>query len=168
MHKKFRLFIGVLVVSLLTLLQGCGFQLRGAAELPPSISPLYLQGVGEHDPLRRDLRQIFEGANIQLATDRSKASSILHITKQEQDRRVLSVDSRGKVVEYEIHQALEFELLDADGASLMERQSVGSQRTYENPETGILGKNQEEKLLRRDLRLDLVRRIAYRIQEQFR
>lgn len=168
MHKKSRLFIGVLVVSLLTLLQGCGFQLRGAAELPPSISPLYLQGVGEHDPLRRDLRQIFEGANIQLATDRSKASSILHITKQEQDRRVLSVDSRGKVVEYEIHQALEFELLDADGASLMERQSVGSQRTYENPETGILGKNQEEKLLRRDLRLDLVRRIAYRIQEQFR
>ncbi|MCF6353861.1 MAG: LPS assembly lipoprotein LptE [Candidatus Polarisedimenticolaceae bacterium] len=168
MHKKSRLFIAVLVVSLLTLLQGCGFQLRGAAELPPSISPLYLQGMGEHDPLRRDLRQVFEGANIQLTSDQSKASSTLHITKQEQDRRVLSVDSRGKVVEYEIHQALEFELLDADGVSLMERQSVGSQRAYENPETGILGKDQEEKLLRRDLRLDLVRRIAYRIQEQFR
>ncbi len=168
MHRKYCLSIAVLLVTLLALLQGCGFQLRGAADLPPSISPLYLQGVGEHDPLRRDLRQVFEGANIQLATEPSKASSILHITKQEQDRRVLSVDSRGKVVEYEIHQALEFELLDADGASLMERQSVGSQRAYENPETAILGKNQEERLLRRDLRLDLVRRIAYRIQEQFR
>ncbi len=168
MHRKPCLFIAVLMVVLLALLQGCGFQLRGAAELPSSISPLYIQGVGEHDPLRRDFRQVFNGANVQLTTDQSKASSILGITRQKQDRRVLSVDSRGKVVEYEIHQSLEFELLDADGASLIERQSVGAQRAYENPETGILGKDQEEKLLRRDLRRDLVRRVIYRMQEQLR
>lgn len=168
MHKRSRLFIAVLVVSILALLQGCGFHLRGAAELPPSISPIYIQGVGKHDPLLKGFRQVFNGADIQVTAEQSQASAILNITKQKQNRRVLSVDSRGKVVEYEIHQALEFELLDAGGTLLMESQSVGSQRAYENSETEILGKNQEEGLLRRDLRLDLVRRVVYRMQEQLR
>ncbi len=166
MHRKFRLSIGILVVLLLTALQGCGFHLRGAAELPSSISPIYLSGVAEHDPLRREFRQAFGAANVQLITDQSKASSLLKISKQRQDRRVLSVDSRGKAVEFEIHHALNFELLNLDGTSLMKNQSVGSQRAYENSETGILGKNQEESLLRRDLRLDLIRRIVNRMQEQ--
>jgi len=147
-------------------LQGCGFHLRGAAKLPSSISPIYLSGVSEHDPLRREFQQIFDGANVQFVTDQSKAHSVLKISKQRQDRRVLSVDSRGKSVEFEIHHALNFELLNVDGTPLMKTQSVGSQRTYENSETGILGKKQEESLLRRDLRLDLIRRIVNRMQEQ--
>ena len=168
MHKKPRLFIGILVLSLLTLLQGCGFHLRGAVELPLSISPTYIQGVGAHDPLRKDLKRVFNGADIQVTAEQSQARTILNITKQKQNRRVLSVDSRGKVVEYEIHQALEFELLDASGTLLMENQSVGSQRAYENSETEILGKNKEEGMLRRDLRLDLIRRVVHRMQEQLR
>jgi len=168
MHRKTRLFICMLVILLLTTLQGCGFQLRGVAELPPSISPIYISGVGEYDTLRKELRRIFDEANIQVAADQSKASTVLHVFKQKQDRRVLSVDSRGKVVEYEIHHALEFELLNADGSQLMEKQSVGSQRAYENSETEVLGKNQEEALLRRDLRLDLIRRVVNRMQEQLR
>jgi len=166
MHRKFHFLMGVLVVLLLTALQGCGFQLRGAADLPPSINPLFLSGVGEYDPLRKDLRQMLDGSGVQITADQSKAGAILKVSKQNQDRRVLSVDSRGKVVEYEIHQTLEFELLDAGGAQLMVSQSVGAQRAYENSETGVLGKDQEEKLLRRDLRLDLVRRIVNRMQEQ--
>ncbi len=168
MYKRSRLFAGALVIALLTLLQGCGFHLRGAAELPPSISPIYIQGVGKHDPLRKGFRQSFSRAGIQITAEQSKASTILNITKQKQDRRVLSVDSRGKVVEYEISQALEFELLDASGTRLMENQSVGSQRAYENPETEILGKNQEEKMLRRDLRRDLIWRVVNRMQEQLK
>ncbi len=168
MHRKSRLFMGVLVVLLLTMLPGCSFHLRGVAKLPSSINPLYIQGVGEYDPLRKDFQQIFDGADIKVTTDQSKANAVLNITKQNQNRRVLSVDSRGKVVEYEIHQALEFELLDASGVQLMENQSVGTQRTYENTQTGILGKNQEEGLLRRDLRLDLIRRVVNRMQEQLR
>jgi len=168
MHRKFRLPIGFLVILLLTMLQGCGFHLRGAADLPSSINPLFLQGVGEHDPLRRDLRQVLDSADIQITTDPSKANAILKVVKQKQDRRVLSVDSRGKVVEYEIHHGLEFELVDVRGALLMESQSVGAQRAYENSETEILGKKQEETQLRRDLRLDLIRRIVNRMQEQLR
>jgi len=166
MHRKSRLFIQMLVVLLLATLQGCGFHLRGAADLPPSISPIYISGVGQHDPLRKELRQIFAGADVQLTEDPSKASAVLKVSKQKQDRRVLSVDSRGSVVEYEIHHALEFELLGADGSQLMEHQSVGAQRAYENNETEILGKNQEESLLRRDLRFDLIRRVVNRMQEQ--
>jgi len=168
MHRKSRLSIFMLVMLLLATLQGCGFQLRGAAELPSSINPIYLSGVGEHDVLRREFRQMFDATNIQLTTDQAKAPAILKISKQKQDRRVLSVDGQGKVVEYEIYHALEFELLDANGVPLIESQSVGSQRVYENSETGILGKQSEEALLRRDLRLDLIRRVINRMQEQLR
>ncbi len=168
MHRKSRLFIWMSVAILLAGLQGCGFHLRNVAKLPSSISPIYLSGVGEHDPLHREFRQVFDSANVQLVTDQSKANSILKISKQSQNRRVLSVDSRGKAVEYEIHHGLDFELLNASGTQLIENQSVGSQRAYENSETDILGKNQEESLLRRDLRLDLIQRIVSRMQEQLR
>jgi len=168
MHRKSRLFIQVLVVLLLATLQGCGFHLRGSAELPAYISPIYLSGVGAHDPLRREIRQIFAGADVQLTEDPSEANSVLKVSKQKQDRRVLSVDNRGNVAEYEIHHAVEFELLDSAGKQLMEHQSVGAQRAYENNDTEILGKNKEESLLRRDLRLDLIRRVVNRMQEQLR
>ncbi|HEC15205.1 MAG TPA: hypothetical protein ENI99_01315 [Sedimenticola sp.] len=165
-HWKTRLATWTFILLALAALQGCGFHLRGSAQLPPSISPLRIHGLADLDPLRNDLRQVLTEAGLRVTDKQADAGSILQIYKQDRNRRVLSVDERGKVVEYELHYGLEFDLVDGDGTRLVEKQDVGVQRAYVNPQTGILGKEQEEALMNRDMRLDLARRIVERLQEQ--
>ena len=167
MPRKYSLLLWALIALTIATLEGCGFHLREAVELPPSLSPLRIHGLGEFDPLRNDLREILTEANVQVTDNPTgaSASSILQIHKQNRERRVLSVDEGGKVVEYEIHYGLQFDLVDDNGAQLVKKQGVGVQRAYVNPDTGILGKEQEEVLMRRDMRLELARRIVGRLQE---
>ncbi|VAX06684.1 hypothetical protein MNBD_GAMMA26-443 [hydrothermal vent metagenome] len=168
-HRKTRLLTWIFTILILTTLQGCGFQLRGEVNaLPPSVSPIYIHGLAKFDPFSKDLKQILKEAKVQVTEDRAAAKTALQIFNQSRDRRVLAVDNRGKVVEYEIHHALEFSLIAADGSKLVPAQTVGTQYTYENPETGVLGKQQEENLRGRDVRLDLARRIVTRLHEQLR
>lgn len=163
-HRNFQYL--ALSILILSLLQGCGFHLRGNADLPPSISPLYIEGLGDYDPLRKVLRQTLTDANVQVTDSRSQARSILQLRNQDQDRRVLSVDGSGKVVEYELHQALDFDLMGADGNTLVEEQAVGTQRAYINTESELLGKAEEESDVRDDMRRDLASRIVSRLQIQ--
>lgn len=171
-HWRTRLLTWSFILVALTALQGCGFHLRGdagpdgTAALPPSLSPLRIRGLGAFDPLRNDLKQVLTGANVQVTKEDTGA--ILQISNQNQNRRVLSVDGRGKVVEYEIYHALTFNLLDKTGTELVSPQTVSTQRAYVNPETEVLGKNREEALLRRDMRRDLARRIISRMQKQLK
>ncbi|WP_273438531.1 LPS assembly lipoprotein LptE [Sedimenticola selenatireducens] len=158
---------GLALLSLtLLLLQGCGFQLRGSVALPSNIGPVYIQGLGEYDELRRELSQILSFSDIALATESKGAASTLKIDNRSSDRRVLSVDGNGNVAEYELHEGARFALIAADGTALVEPQMVNTITTYMNSETQVLGKQQEEGTLRRDLQRDLASQIMRRLQAQ--
>jgi LPS-assembly lipoprotein len=167
-HSNLRhLALGLLILILATL-QGCGFHLRGTADLPPSISPLYIEGLGRHDPLHEEFLMILTSSNVKLAESKNQAATILRVHNPSFNRRVLSVDGAGKVVEYELYQGLNFTLLDVDGKELVSSQRVSTQRSYENTETEGLGKQEEEVQLREDMAADLAGRIASRLQAQLR
>lgn len=166
-RKNSILAIGLITLILATL-QGCGFHLRGSAELPPSISPLYIEGISRHDPVHMALREMLGYSNIQLADSPSAANTKLRLGNHQNKRRVLSTDSAGKVVEYELYQAVEFDLVNSKGDMMVEKQTVSSQQTYENLETEVLGKQEEEAQLRRDISQDLAGKITSRLQAQLK
>ncbi|MCW8907683.1 MAG: LPS assembly lipoprotein LptE [Sedimenticola sp.] len=155
-----------LLLLALALLSGCGFQLRGKITLPAAIGPVHIQGLGEYDEVRRELVQLIRFNNIQIADQREQASSILRISDRSSDRRVLSVDGNGNVAEYELHEGARFSLLAKDGATLVESQPVSTLTTYLNSETEVLGKQQEEGQLRKDMQRDLAAQIMRRLQAQ--
>jgi LPS-assembly lipoprotein len=70
------------------------------------------------------------------------------------------------VAEYELHEGTSFELVSANGDSLVPPQEISSLMTYLNPETEVLGKQQEEEALRDDMRRDLANKIMRRLQAQ--
>lgn len=150
------------------MLQGCGFHLRTASELPPSVSPMFIEGLGANDPMLNTLKEVLKESNVQLADERSQATTLLRLRNQKINRRVLSVDSGGKVLEYELHHALDFSLLRQSGDELVAEQSIGVQQTYENPETEVLGKRHEEEQLRESMRSDLARHMTDILQAQLR
>lgn len=160
-------FISVALLLLTaSLLQGCGFQLRGSVALPASIGPVYIQGLGEYDELRRELAQIFTFSDITVLKEPKGAASTLRIDNRSTDRRVLSVDGNGNVAEYELHEGARFSLVATDGSALVKPQVVSAITTYLNAETQVLGKQQEEGTLRKDLQRDLASQIMRRLQAQ--
>jgi LPS-assembly lipoprotein len=161
-----KIFSLALLLLTASLLQGCGFQLRGSVTLPSTIGPVYIQGLGEYDELRRELAQMFTFSDIPVAAKPQGAGSTLRIDSRARDRRVLSVDGSGKAAEYELHEGARFALVAADGTTLVERQTVSAITTYLNSETQVLGKQQEEGTLRKDLQRDLASQIMRRLQAQ--
>ncbi|MCW8890035.1 MAG: LPS assembly lipoprotein LptE [Sedimenticola sp.] len=158
--------LALLIIAVSLLLQGCGFQLRGSTNLPSTIGPLYIQGVGEYEILGRELSQMIAFSDIEVVKNAQAATSVLNITKRASDRRVISVDGNGNVAEYELHEAANFSLTDRQGKALVKDQQVSITGTYLNSETEVLGKQREEGELRKEMQRDLAAQIMRRLQAQ--
>lgn len=153
-----------LLCAALLALSACGFQLRGQADLPSDISPVFVQGLGEYDPIRRELTAQLGFSDIEITETKAEAGSVLKISARQSEKRVLSVDSHGKVAEYELHESLKFALHDAKGEQLLPEQRVALNRDYINTGEQELGKQEEEQMLRQDMRRDLASEIMRRMQ----
>ena len=160
--RRIRLLPALLVLALL---QGCGWHLRGDLDLPPSISPLFIQGLARYDQLRMELGRSLTSSGVEVAEQRDKAGAILRILDHTANKRVLSViGTTGKVAEYELQEGLEFDMVDAQGQELFPPQQVEVLRTYTNREEEVLGKRREEETLRKEMHRDLVSRVLRHMQ----
>ena len=160
------------LLTLLVLLQGCGFHLRGsgesAANLPADISPLHIQGLDQRDFLRTELEYIFVNSGIQVTDNASEAASLLRIHSRQSDRRVLTVNNRGKVLEYELLETLSFELTDRAGNVRVPQQSLDLTQIYTYRGRQVLGGQREETYLREDMWRRMSDQILRRISAQLR
>ena len=150
-------------VLLSTTLAGCGFQLRGqdTATLA-SGEPIHISGLKFHHPLYRALTTALEQADARLS-DVPAGASRLSIRDVRSTRRVLSVDSRNKTVEYELEESFLFSLRDALGSEQISDQRLRTLRISLNPEIEVLGRKREEEFLRIDMRAELAQRLVERI-----
>ncbi len=169
MIKKIPPLLSIMALTLL--IQSCGFQLRGTgdtAQLPAHISPVMIEGLGQYSPVRAEMRQMLEASGVAVTTESATAASRLRILGRASDRRTLSVDSSGKAVEYELHEGVTFDLIDSTGASLVSSQTADTVRDYENTQTEVLGKQQEEALLRENMRFTLINRVIQMLSAQLK
>jgi LPS-assembly lipoprotein len=152
--------IGVLLLVLLLALQsGCGFRLRGAVDLPPGLQATYIQSVSPHSELVADLRRALQAAGAEVVAEPRQAEVVLHIRQEEVGRRVLSVDARGRARERELHYTVAYSLRDRTGRDLAEPRTVVLTRDYLFDETAVLGSEQEEAALVRDMQRQVTRQI---------
>ncbi len=160
-YRRLRLPWLLLLLILLPLLAGCGFHLRGSAadtavgRLPEAVSPIYIQGVAPGDRLYQALTLSLRAAGATVTSDPAGAASRLLIDERRSQRKVLSVDSRGKVLEYQLEEGLRFRL-ERDGQEAVQPQRIDVVQTYLSADVLVLGKSEEE----RELRSDMYRRIA--------
>ena len=154
----------VLLLLLVGLLHGCGFEPRGQAtsvgKLPARI---LIQGLEPYDPLYRRLAGELSRAGSTAVTEAAEADAQLNLTEHFHERRILTLDRRAKVIEYELEEAIQFRLNDPGGDTRIEDQRVRVLRTVFAPPSGVLGYNREIDEVRDDMRRDLSRRILNRI-----
>ncbi len=153
----------LLAVLTLLLLAGCGWQLRDQASLPESVVPIYIQGPSSYSKLYRDMVRILRGSGIPVAEEQSEAAALLRIRDYQTNNRILSLKSdTGKAAEYELHNYMNFDLVDAAGNELVEEQKVSLTRTYLRQRYGVLDSWNDE--MRRDLINQMLRRLQARLR----
>ena len=148
-----------LVVSLLTL-AGCGFHLRGTAEVP--FQTLYLPSADSGIAL--DLKRYFQaGTNARVVDDPKQAEAILAFTGENREKNILSLTGAGRVSEFQLRYRVGFRVHDGKGGDYIPLTSFALTRDITFSDTDVLAKEAEEQLLFRDMQSDMVQQIMRRL-----
>jgi len=160
---RYRSLISFILVLLM--LQSCGFQLRGALDLSPDISPVYLQQNDAFD-LGRDIKSILQTNKIAISEYANTANSRLNIVNESRARRVLSVDSNGRAKEYLLTYTVQFTIKIKQQEAVAESVSVSRSLLFD-PEAVIAVDNEAE-VLYKDMKHDAARLILLKLQAHSR
>ncbi|WP_423681375.1 MULTISPECIES: LPS assembly lipoprotein LptE [unclassified Undibacterium] len=151
----------LLAVVMLMSLSACGFALRGPVSFP--FKSIYI-GLPEASSLGGELkRQIRANGQTQITADAKDAEVILDVLSETREKQILSLNSQGRVREYNLLYNFRFRLRNAVGKEYLEPVTVQLKRTITFNEAQVLAKESEEALLYRDMQSDLVQQIMRRL-----
>jgi len=149
------------MLALALLSAACGFQLRGQAKLP--FETLYV-AIPAVSPLGTELkRNLIAGTGIRLVNTPGEAQAIFELISEERGKTILSFDSSGQVLEYQLHYRLNFRVRDARGRDYLPQSEIRLKRDVSYTSSQVLAKESEEQLLYRDMRSDVVQQILRRL-----
>jgi LPS-assembly lipoprotein len=145
---------------LLVTLAGCGFRLRGTADVP--FETLYLPSADSGIAL--DLkRNVQAGTRARVVNDPKQAEAILAFTEENREKNILSLTSAGRVSEFQLRYRVSFRVHDGKGADYVPLTTVALTRDITFSDTDVLAKEAEEQLLFRDMQSDMVQQIMRRL-----
>jgi LPS-assembly lipoprotein len=151
----------LLAVAMLVSLSACGFALRGPVSFP--FKSIYI-GLSDASSLGGELkRQIRANGQTQITAEAKDAEVILDVLSETREKQILSLNSQGRVREYNLLYNFRFRLRDAVGKEYLEPVTVQLKRTITFNEAQVLAKESEEALLYRDMQSDLVQQIMRRL-----
>ena len=150
----------ILLLALILTLGACGFQLRGAVQLP--FQTLYVDGGGSQvgPDLQRGLRY---GSNVKIVNSLGEAQAVLQVLAESREKRILSLNAGGRVSEFLLFYRLTFRVHDGKGKELMPAQQIELKRDFSYSDTQVLAKEQEEILLYKDMQNDAVQQVIRRL-----
>lgn len=159
-----------LVLLCLSLLNACGFQLRGAYQLPAVMQQTYIDAASVNADLVRSLSIALRASEIQLLDAPSSDAAQLKLFKEVRSKRVVSVDSRGRAREYTLSYAISFSLNGPQPVTgdvfRIEQQDLQIDRDFLFDPEDVLGNARGESQLYEEMREDLVRLILLRLQSK--
>lgn len=152
----------ILGICILGLSMSCGFHLRGGdMERLPLI---YIEGGNPQQGIHREIERMVENLGKDLAPERDQAEIILQINQEDYQRTPLSISRQLSVQEYELIYMINFQMNDVTGKIISPAQTLTFTRDYSFADTNqILGKANEENLLRQEMLYDGVSQILAQV-----
>jgi LPS-assembly lipoprotein len=150
----------LLAAALFVALAGCGFQLRGTADVP--FETLYLPN--SNTGIALDLkRNIQSGTRAKVVDDPKSAQAILQFTEETRNKEILSLTGTGRVREFQLRYRIGFRVHDGKGGDYVPQSVIQLTRDVTFNDSEILAKEAEEQLLFRDMQSDMVQQIMRRL-----
>ena len=142
------------------LLAGCGFRLRGTADVP--FQTVYVPNATSGIAL--DLkRNIQAGTQAKVVDDAKLADAILVFSDETREKNILSLTAQGRVREFQLRYRVGFRVHDGKGAEYIPQTQIALTRDITFNDTDVLAKEAEEQLLFRDMQSDMVQQIMRRL-----
>ncbi len=154
----------MIALLLSALVSGCGFQLRGAANLPEEMSTTWVNIPDSSSAFVRELELLLRGNGVTLAEGPGEGVAELRITRDRITRRALTISGDARVREFELVFDLQFSLVGPSGDVLLGPESLRLERDFQFDEQEILGATTEEELLREDLRRSMAAALIRRLE----
>lgn len=145
-----------------TLLQGCGFALRGAPNYvfdTVAVTPERSGGVAA------ELARLL-GSRVRPAVTPEGGTppdAIVEVLNESRQKVVVGVNAAGLVREFELRLAVRFLVRTPKGAVLIEPTEILLERNVSFNEATVLSKETEEVMLNRDMQTDAVQQIVRRL-----
>ena len=150
----------LLLAAAVLALAGCGFQLRGTANVP--FETVYVPGATAGIAL--DLkRNIQAGTRAKVVDSPKDAEAILQFTEDSRHKEILSLTGTGRVREFQLRYRVGFRLHDGKGSDYLPQNSIELTRDITFNDSDVLAKEAEEQLLYRDMQSDMVQQILRRL-----
>lgn len=149
------------VPVLLVFLGGCGFTLRGSAELPAALQTMQLESTDANSDIVREVSRTLRNNGVTLADTASTYR--LGIGTEAYSERALSVNANARAGEYEVTLAVPFQL--RRGTDLvLGPETLSIERVYLADPENAVAKNEEAALIRSEMRRELAQQVLRRLQ----
>ncbi|HAN61517.1 MAG TPA: hypothetical protein EYM44_10455 [Gammaproteobacteria bacterium] len=153
----------VILLVLVTLIASCGFHLRGKIQLPAVFSATHVKGTDLSlvDDIKRALR-VAGGA---VVNEKAEATVSIELLRVKYSRAVRSINEQGIAVGYELHYEVSYRVSGLAKQRLVPDARIALKRTldYGDKKMQILQKDIEEKLLKQEMRDEIVRQVISRL-----
>ena len=145
-----------------TLLQGCGFALRGAPNYvfeTVAVTPERSGGVAA------ELSRLLGSRMRPAATPEGAIppDAIIEVLSESRQKVVVGLNAAGLVREFELRLAVRFSVRTPKGKVLIEPTDIRLERSVSFNEATVLSKETEEVMLNRDMQTDAVQQIVRRL-----
>ena len=153
-----------LITVLLTtsLISACGWHLRGNINLPQDLNSLHVVSQDQYSELTRDLKEVISKNNITLS-DSTSADYSIELLEERNQRRAASVGGNGLASEYELTLEVDYTISRGDQL-LLPKTTARATRSYDYDQNQVLGSNQEQQVIERELRFELLQNILRRLR----
>ena len=156
------------VLSVSTLLSGCGFHLRSGPSLPDNINTVAIDSARAHAPLARALDKhlnVYGLNSVDKSTQSATANNIhIYLLPEQLERQLLSVYPSGQVAEYELIYIVRYRVQFPGKEALMAQFEVV--RDYQDDPDQVLAKSRELELMLDEMRDEAADIIIRRLSSQ--
>ena len=150
-------------VALLALaLGGCGFHLEGHAALPAAVKTPFIDAQDRQSDFVQSLERTLLMNGAQLAPEKTKATAVVSILKDDVKPRVLSVSNLNQPNEYELTYTVSFSVTAGD-KELLPPQEISVTRSYSFDAHLLLAKGHEADILKEAMARDLADMVMRRL-----
>ena len=143
-------------------LAGCGFQLRGTADLP--FKTIYMPPANQPGVALDLRRNIQAGTRTTVVDDPKGAEAVLEFTQESREKTILSLAANGRVREFELQYRVSFRVHDNKGGEFLPSNTVLLKRAVTFNDTDILAKEREDEQIYRSMESDMVQQILRRLE----
>lgn len=152
------------VLTLTMLLGACGFHLRGHNLMDAQFSfhSIYIQAAGE-TTFTKILRRSLQSYKLEVPNTPGKSDLTLDIAYEGTEKQITALNASGHVIEYLLRYRVSLRAYDRQQSDWLPASEIQLQRIFPYDDTLVLAKEQEEKMLYDDMRMDAAQQVLRRL-----